>query len=213
MHNDVSMEHWFTVKLPATIHNFPALVDNPREQLWGSPNWRMWIQTDNQQLAEIFAGRSRLQFADLRPVCIRIARRLHDLSRDGWMPRVDAADLIEWDRREYNTDADHAANVVLDGAGDWSYRDDEATKEAIANGANLRLCSDGARRGDGHSAAGMSLYAYFDNNRERTLLWRAGTQLATLQSAFVAELLAMEWCLDNVLKILHEKLNIKRRRV
>ena len=56
---------------------------------------------------------------------------------------------------------------------------------------NLRLCVDGARRGDGLSAAGFALIGC-SRDRQETILFRGGRQLGRLHSAFVAELMALE---------------------
>ena len=112
-----------------------------------------------------------------------------------WRPRLDITDFIEWDRHTYNTIADHCANIALDRACDLHVLNGAALQAARASKLNLRLCADGALRGTGQAAAGMCLLAYEESGRE-VLLYRAGKVLGELSSAFVSEMLAMEWCLD-----------------
>ena len=66
--------------------------------------------------------------------------------------------------------------------------------------ARMRLSSDGALRGDGQAAAGMTLIAY-DEHDAPHILYRAGKLLGKLQSAFEAEILALEWSLSSFLGI------------
>ena len=60
-----------------------------------------------------------------------------------------------------------------------------------------RLCFDGARRESGKSAAGMALLAYYPGGRQN-ILHRSGKVLGILNSAFLAEMLALEWALEQV---------------
>ena len=124
---------------------------------------------------------------------MRVARMLRSMLSGGFRPRRDTSDLIEWDIRSLNTYADFAANVSLDLGSDWGRKDEAAIQEAKRVGANFRLCSDGALRKGGKASAGLAFFAYIDGRRR--LLYIAGCLLHGLQSAFVAELLAMEWCL------------------
>ena len=186
---------FITIKLATNVDDVPPLLPNPKADSWDSKANRLWIQTDNQQLEQIFAGRSLLESDFLRPVCIRIGRNLHSLLEKSWRPRLDVSNFIEWDGRQYNSIADHCANIALDKGSDWHVLDDESLNAAGACKLNLRLCADGALRGTGQAAAGMCLLAYGEDGVEM-LLYRAGKVLGELSSAFVSEILAMEWCLD-----------------
>ena len=95
--------------------------------------------------------------------------------------------------------ADHAANVALDRRGDWEWLNQVALQEALADNANLRLCVDGARRGNGESSAGIALLAYFSDGRQE-LLHRSGKILGELHSAFAAEMLALDWGLQVLMR-------------
>ena len=98
---------------------------------------------------------------------------------------------MEWDPREYNTTADHAANHALDAGTAWADDLGEQPEEKVRAHADLRLCVDGALRGGKHAAAGVTLYTY--RPREgRKLVYRAGRRLQGVHSAFVAELIALE---------------------
>ena len=70
-----------------------------------------------------------------------------------------------------------------------------ATEAARTRNACIRLCSDGAKRGNGDSAAGMAVVAYFRDGSSKVLR-RSGKLLGNLSSAFVAEAVSLEWCLD-----------------
>ena len=113
----------------------------------------------------------------------------------GYMPRVNARPLVEWDPREYNGLADNAANLALDRGEDWTFVSAERVLQAKSEPVNYRLCFDGAKRGTGSSAAGVALLAYYFDGR-RDLLFRGGKLLGKLDSAMVAECLALEWSLD-----------------
>ena len=115
------------------------------------------------------------------------------------------SDLVQWDAREYNTYADHAANVALDKGVDWKQIDEEALKEAKASNASYRLSVDGALRGSRRASGGMALFAYYPSGR-RVLILRAGVILGELRSAFLAEALSLEWCLKEF-TILMEKVS------
>ena len=92
--------------------------------------------------------------------------------------------------------ADHAANVALDNGSDWNFVDEQAEASFHKSAqACLRVCSDGAMRGSGQSAVGFALLSYSQSGH-RTILRRSGKLLGSLSSAFVAEALALEWCLD-----------------
>ena len=118
-----------------------------------------------------------------------------------WQPITQLSDLVLWDRREFNSYADHAANVALDLKSDWNILDSQVLEEARRSKANIRATADGARRGDGQAAAGIAFFAYFPGGR-RVIFHRAGKLLGKLSSAFLAEALAMEWCLESFITFL-----------
>ena len=125
------------------------------------------------------------------------------LHASGWRPRLDSEPFVEGDRRSFNTLADHAANVALDGGRDWERREHEGAQAFLRAGANLRLCIDGAKRGDGSSAAGLAILAYSPDHGQM-LLYRAGRQLGRLSSAFVSEVIALEWGLEFLADLLQK---------
>ena len=91
--------------------------------------------------------------------------------------------------------ADHAANVALDLQQEWSRNDSASIDYAKQQNHNVRLCFDGARRGDGSSAGGVAIIACPPGGDE-VILYRAGCKFGLLRSAFEAELLALEWSMD-----------------
>ena len=116
-------------------------------------------------------------------------------------PLTDTSDFIIWEPRRYNNMADHAANVALDLGSDWERCEHSALQEARACKANLRLCVDGARRGNSSAAGGMALMAYYQGGR-REVIFRSGKLLGELSSAFASEMLALDWALQTFLVLM-----------
>ena len=69
----------------------------------------------------------------------------------------------------------------------------------INNLKNHVIKLNGARRGGGHASGGMAVIAYTVSG-EPTYLHRAGIVFGCLDSAFSAEVLAMEWALEEFFK-------------
>jgi len=195
-----------TYRMRTDIDDVPILLPHPRECQWQSATGRIWIQTDNQQVARIFSGRSTLEAEHYRPLCVRIARILYSIINSGMRGMTDISDLILWDGREYNTVADHAANMALDTQTSWERLDVEFLKVALEEAANLRLCIDGACRAQKDGAVGMALFAYSRNGGCR-LVYRAGKPLGDTRSAFLAELLALEFGLQTFVSLCMEKVH------
>ncbi len=185
------------VSLPTSIHDPPLLRPTSKETCWDVGGPRLWIQTDNQQVARAFAGQSALQGDFLRPPCIRIAHMLQHLLALGFRPRRDIAEFIEWDPREYNGVADHAANCALDVATAWELG--ETSEIEMSSNPRIRLCVDGARRGNGQASGGMAVLAHAADG-SKTYVQRGGVVFGCLDSAFSAEVLAMEWALESLIK-------------
>ena len=190
-----------THKLPTSIEDIPPLLPDLMVEQWGSQAGRLWVQTDNQQLEQLMGGRAKLQDESERPLFVRIARVLWDLMNEGWAPRQDVSDFIEWDLRDKNSVADHCANVALDARREWAVWDDEVLASIQTEAVNIRLCVDGALRGTGEAAAGIAIYAY-PHTGDRILLHRAGRLLGKLSSAFLAEAMALELGLEAFRKLL-----------
>ena len=207
--DDQKASNWtYTVKLPTEIDDIPYRLSNPKASKWDAAASRLWIQTDNQQVEQIFLGQSFLQEATLRPACTRIARTLFSLCELGWKPRMDTLSFIEWDPREYNAIADHAANVALDMQQDWERADEIEMNRAKCANANLHLCVDGARRGNATSSAGVALFASYPDGAH-VLLYRSGRFLGYLSSAFAAEILALECGLNFLMLRIISTLNLQ----
>ena len=186
------------VKLSTGINDVPECVANSKEESWNGGARRLWIQVDNQLLSDIFAGRSQLNCEYTRPVCVRFSRQLLQLLRAGVLPRRNTASFIEWDERRYNAVADHAANAALDTESDWERGCEEDARRATTDRMNLRMCVDGALRGNGKAAGGMVIHGYTSSSCIR-VLYRAGKCFGHLNSAFLAEMLALEWALGVLL--------------
>ena len=187
------------VKLPDSL---PCLLHNPRETEWSNFGGRVWVQTDCQQVAQVFCGLSVMKGSFMRPLCVRISRLLHRFWSLGVRPRTDWSAYIEWDAREFNALADDGANMALNGASDWRHMHEDNIFRARASNVNYRICFDGACRGPGDAAAGAVAIAYYKDGR-REVLFRAGILLGKLHSAFLSELLALEWALDLFLPVIH----------
>ena len=82
---------WKKVKLPTAIDDLPPSIHNPRATTWDSPSGRLWVQTGNQQVEQVFAGCSRLSSEFLRLLCVRVARTLYGLLERRIRPRLDTA--------------------------------------------------------------------------------------------------------------------------
>ena len=130
---------------------------------------------------------------------MRIARRLWSFIQHGFKPRRDITSFIEWDFRELNAVADHAANCALDMSSPWELKDELATGFANRNEICYRICVDGALRGNGQASGGMAVLAYTCGGVQ-ACLYRAGVLFGCLDSAFSAEVLAMEWALESFYK-------------
>ena len=107
----------------------------------------------------------------MQPICIRIARKLQRLLLDGWRPRLDTEAFIEWDPRNFNAVADHAANAALDFGADWDEL--EMGDVNLTTSKCWRLSVDGAHRADGTAAAGIAIYSY-DKPNTKSLIARFG---------------------------------------
>ena len=156
------------------------------------------MMRNNQQVQELFAGRPFCTVEAVLPICVRIARRSHWLLNNGWLPRLDAVPIVEWDPRRYNSIADHCANIALDLGHDWNDDTGQGVATDAEDAPRIRLCVDGALRQQTVAAAGIVVYSY-SSSLDRVLLRRAGRYLGPLRSSFEAELISLEWGLDAVI--------------
>ena len=80
----------------------------------------------------------------------------------------------------------------------------------VHNRANLRLCIDGGRRSCGKGALGMVLYGVSIDDSGNTIftpVMRQGLPLEIVASAFMAESLALEWALNELVDIIRGNFN------
>ena len=133
---------------------------------------------------------------------MRIGRAMARLLESGWRPLTDISDLLLWDPRDYNSVADHGANVALDLGQEWQILRKLESQHAIAAGANIRLCFDGALRGNGSAAGGLEILAYYPDG-SRVSLCRSGCLFQGVDSAFQAEVQTLEWCLHQFEILVH----------
>ena len=192
-------EMWTSVRVPASIDDPPAPKANPRELRWSHGGKRLWIQADNQLVAHAYSGVATVAARHLQPICIRIGRKLESLLFGGWRPRLDEEAFIEWDPRELNSVADHAANAAFDFGADWDRIGIENT--ILTTSRWWRVTMDGASRGDGTAAAGIAIYCY-EGPAKAQVVDRAGRVLDGVTSSLVAELIALELVLEFFTKVL-----------
>ena len=83
--------------------------------------------------------------------------------------------------------------MCIDLGRSWGRKDDSTIQEAKNGPTNFRICCDGALRRNSKAAAGLAIFSYIRGRRK--LLYIGGCPLDGLKSAFVAELLALEWSL------------------
>ena len=102
--------------------------------------------------------------------------------------------FVEWDPREFNSEADHAANAALDADMDW-----ERVSE-VPQADRWRLSVDGAYRRGAKAAAGVVLHCY-NSEGDRQTVARYGFLLAEVTSSLVAELAALELGLEKFAEV------------
>ena len=86
----------------------------------------------------------------------------------------------------------------------WGRGNTVALKEALKQGSNLRLCIDGGRRSKKRGAIGFAIYGACGSSPHRStyaLLLRGGKLLESVESAFLAEAMALEWGLERLLSL------------
>ena len=137
-----------TYKLPTNIDDISPVLANPKARQWSAPTGRIWVQVDNQQLANALEGKSFLDAGPLRPVFIRIARGLLSFLRAGFRPRLETTFFVEWEPREFNAVADHAANVTLDEGKNWTVENTDAMQLVWRLPHNLRLNTERCEAAD-----------------------------------------------------------------
>ena len=190
---------------PGAIGVPSAAARSPIGQRMGSGSRRLWVQVDCHAIAELASGRARLARDSDRPLFIRIARSLLRLHHLGWLPATDTSDLVVWTPRDYNNQADHAANAALDAGAEVCWTDWPAIQTALWRGDALRLCVDGGLRSTGAGAMGMTLLAARRSPEGKACEYRAlvrrGSLLRSAESAFHTEALAIEWAPQHLISI------------
>ena len=145
---------------PTDADVLPPCLPLDKELVWNGGSWRLWIQTDNQLLSQVFSGKAVNDSAAMRPLFVRIGRRFRQLLHGRFLPRTNVVPFIEWDERKFNSLADHCANVALDTRSDWQRQNADAISRAKDRLNNIRLSFDGALRGDGRGAGGVVIWSY-----------------------------------------------------
>ena len=156
---------------------------------------RLWIQTDCKAMAELLSGRVVLEAPQHRPLFVRLARALLKLQHMGLALVTDWSDNILWAPREFNTVADHIANICMDKRCSFTQLH-EGLAALHRQGPNVRLCTDGGRRSQTVGALGVAVYVATIDEKgvyRYSLAGRRGVLLEEVESAFLAEALALEF--------------------
>ena len=144
---------------------------------------------DSQQVEQVFAGISVLQPSSWHPVAVRVGRAFEKLLGNAVWPLTDTSDFVLGDPRLHNDLADHSANVALDQGSVWKSCEHNTLQNTRVCKANMRLCIDGAHRGDGLAAADMALQGHHRSGC-REVVYRSGKLLGELSPAFASETIA-----------------------
>ena len=126
-----------------------------------------------------------------------MARKILILHNHGFRPISVSEDFVIWSPREFNSVADHAVNATMDQS--WGRGRTSDLKKAIQEKVFLRVCIDGGRRSSSLGALGFAMYAMSsqaDASTKCRLVLRGGKLLVEVASAFLAEVLAIEWTLE-----------------
>ncbi len=196
----------FHLHVPQVIEKPPPLPPHKLDRHWQRNGKRIWVQVDCQTVAEVLAGRAKLDAPDLEPIFIRIARLLLRLRSLSWKPLHSALDFVIWAPREFNSVADHAVNATLDTGESWSRKHESLHSALKRERTCMKLCVDGGLRRNGSTpaiaAAGFALFEARwkdDASIEYQTLAREGNWLEGVESSFHAEAVALELGLSYLL--------------
>jgi len=73
---DKAINMWTSLRISAVIDNPPVILQHDLDQCWQTESKRIWIQVDCKGVPEFLAGRAVLETNDLRPVFLKVARRV-----------------------------------------------------------------------------------------------------------------------------------------
>ena len=110
--------------------------------------------------------------------------------------------------REYNSVADHCCIAALDEGRSWTECDNQTCAESLLAARSLRLSVDGGRRSTDNAAIGLALFSVqMSGGSQATynLLARSGKIVSGIESAFLAEAMALEWALQYLIKLFEGK--------
>ena len=154
--------------------------------------------TDCKVLEQIFAGCTEMRDPTMRPIFVRIGRKIAHLHISKFRPREDAGQFIDWRPRDCNVVVDHMCNMAMDARKDENWIDPQAMDEALLSGSCFQMFTDGGYRLANGDAAGWALYAVQGTGSQRTwhmIAWSARWLQDCLRS-FLCETIALENCLD-----------------
>ena len=161
---------------------------------------RARVVVDCQLLANVVTGRAQLQGDATRPLFVRMGRAVAGLYKRGVRPSSDHEPLIQWRPREFNSVADHLANMALDSAGPYISR----AEADVGDRPNIQLHTDGGVRA-GQGAIGWVVFAVEaqDDGQPNFRRLACGSHhLGPWTSPFQAEAIALETGLQEMTKYL-----------
>jgi hypothetical protein len=192
---------------PKTFFQYPTLPHHPNDNDWDGCKGRLWIQVDCRAVAEILNGNAVLQADHTEAVFRRITKKFEELMEAQWFPRRDIDPYIVWAPREYNTVADHFANVAMDSMTMTLHWDETRMEKHLSTNGSFKLCVDGGLRmcpsDSSRNVAGFgcALYAAIQSQLEGwtyTPVFMAAMPVTEIRSAFQCEVMALEWSLNEV---------------
>eukprot|EP00930_Biecheleria_cincta_P061747 TRINITY_DN47300_c0_g1_i1.p1 TRINITY_DN47300_c0_g1~~TRINITY_DN47300_c0_g1_i1.p1 ORF type:complete len:352 (-),score=20.47 TRINITY_DN47300_c0_g1_i1:41-1096(-) len=182
--------------LRARIDSPPDRPEHPLDKNWQIGHEQVWIQVDCQAVAEIMSGCALLHNDDCEPLFRRLGRQTLQLYALQFRPLGE--DFVVWSPRAYNTVADHGVNAAMDRQCSWSRVSNIHTEVC-----KWQLAVDRGMRDQDTAAMGVVLYAVDrsrDGKWEYVAVLRAGRELSGVPSAFVAEALALECGIAELIK-------------
>lgn len=84
------------------------------EEGWAEGGMRLRMVTDNQGVAEVLCGHSKLQEKNLRGMCVEVIEMMRKFRKAGWKAGKEGEDPWTWRYREMNAQADSICNLIMD---------------------------------------------------------------------------------------------------
>ena len=186
-----------------SIASVPMPIFLKRDQIWklGLLKPQLELVVDNQTLAAIANGVASVTNEFYRAPLDRIRQRLYLLYHRHFDYKGGFLDPIDWRPREYNTAADHVANCVLAHRIDYDTLRMEDLQASIPHCIGLQVFTDGGYvNGLGAAAAVFNVVSASNGMFHSSLMGVCGQYMSSAQSAFHAEVTALDLALDALSK-------------